>query len=136
MCKILKRRLRAQAFLMLSLFLFTGCYNVGGSLGDSRRGFSILPADQVVIEYSNWLADGASVSWKLEPGTYRLELTANSDGATAEWLGGGCPKTQPMRELTMTCEMSRSGQLIITNPTRFGLGANVSVTVKVTKLAR
>jgi hypothetical protein len=133
MYKILNRQHKAQAFMMLFLFLFTGCYR--GSSGDSQSSPSIFPTERVVIEYSDWLADGASVSWKLDPGTYRLELTANNDGATAEWVGANCPKTQPMRELSMTCEMPRTGQLIITNPTRLGLGAKVSVTVKVTKLS-
>ena len=128
---IITRRLSAQAFFVLSLSLFAGCYNAGGS----RSGPSIFPTDRVVVELSNWLDDGASVSWKLDPGTYRLELTANSDGVTAEWVGGSCPKTQPMRELTMTCEMTRTGQLVVTNPTTLGLGAHVSTTVKVTKLA-
>jgi len=49
------------------------------------------------------------VSWKLESGNYKLELTANNDGATAEWVGGNCPKTQPVREMTVTCEMPRTG---------------------------
>ena len=132
MREIVRCGLRTQTFIALSIFLFTSCYNSSGP----RSGPSIFPTNQVVVEYSNWLADGASVSWKLDPGTYQLELTANSDGATAEWVGGSCPKTQPMRELTMTCDMPRTGQLVITNPTTFGLGAKVSVTVKVTKLAR
>jgi hypothetical protein len=134
MYKMLQRQHRAQIFVMLSLFLFAGCYRPSSS--SSGGSPSIFPTDQVVIEYSDWLADGVSVSWKLEPGTYRLELTANNDGATAEWVGASCPKTQPMRDLTMTCEVPRTGQLVVTNPTVLGLGAKVSVTVKVTKLAQ
>ena len=134
MYKILKHQPRAHIFVVLALFLFAGCSHQ--SSGGSGSSPTIFPTDQVVIEYSDWLADGGSVSWKLEPGAYRLDLTANNDGATAEWVGAGCPKTQPMRELTMTCEMPRTGQLVVTNPTRLGLGAKVSITVKVTKLAR
>ncbi|HYR74357.1 MAG TPA: hypothetical protein VEM96_00820 [Pyrinomonadaceae bacterium] len=132
MSLLTKRQPVVQLLLFLLLF-FVGCQAPGGG---SRSGTNIFPVDQVVVEWSDWLKDGAAVSWKLEPGTYRLELTANSDGVTAEWVGGGCPKTQPMREITMTCDMSRAGQLVITNPTTFGLGAAVSTTVKVTKLAR
>ena len=131
MSLIIKRR--PIALSLLALFFFAGCQTSGGGSGS---GPSIFPVDRVVVEWSDWLKDGAAVSWKLEPGNYRLELTANNDGVTAEWVGGGCPKTQPMREITMTCEMSRAGQLVITNPTTFGLGAAVSTTVKVTKLAR
>lgn len=128
---VIERRLSTKAFFLLSLSLLAGCQDLGGS-----RSSRIFPADQVVVDWSNWLKDGASVSWKLDPGTYRLELTANGDGITAEWVGASCPKTQPMRELTMTCEMTHTGQLVVTNPTTFGLGPQVSTTVKVTKLAR
>jgi hypothetical protein len=105
---------------------------------DSRRGEPYIPyvTNQIVVDTSKVLDDGAGVSWKLEPGKYQLEMTANNDGATAEWVGGGCPKTQPSREVTMTCEMPRTGQLVITNPTVFALGKQVSVTVKLTKLAQ
>ena len=120
--------------LLLSLFMGISCHVPT----DSRSGQPYIPyvTDQVVLDTSQVLADGAGVSWKLDPGKYKLELTANNDGATAEWVGGGCPKTQPMREISMTCDMPRIGQLVVTNPTVFGLGKQVSVTVKVTKLAQ
>ena len=104
---------------------------------DQRSGQPYVPyvTDQIIIDTSKVLDDGAGITLKLEPGKYKLEMTANNDGADIEWVGGGCPKTQPMREATMTCEMPRQGQLVITNPTVFGLGKQVSITVKVTKLA-
>jgi len=105
-------------------------------LACNQSGSRSLPSlDRVVVDEHQILQDGAFVSWKVPPGRYRLEMTAADDGATAEWVGGDCPATQPMRQLTMTCELRGEGQLIIKNPTTFGLGASVSVTVKVTKLA-
>lgn len=104
---------------------------------DQRSGQPYVPyvTDQIITDTSKVLDDGAGITLKLEPGKYKLEMTANNDGADIEWVGGGCPKTQPMREATMTCEMPRQGQLVITNPTVFGLGKQVSITVRVTKLA-
>lgn len=113
--------------LVMLTFVSGGC-----SSHNSEDG--IFHGERVVIDWSDWLKDGASMAWKIEPGIYRLDLTASGDGVTAEWLGASCPKTQPMQELTMTCDISRNGQLIITNPSIFGLGANASTTVKVTKL--
>lgn len=113
------------AFIVLLTYLIAGC---------TSSGPGIFQGETVVIDWSDWLKDSASISWKLEPGTYKLDFTASGDGVTAEWLGGSCPKTQPMQELTMTCDLSRNGQLIITNPSVFGLGANASTTVKVTRL--
>lgn len=104
---------------------------------DARQGQPYVPyvTDQVITNTTKVLKDGEGMSFPLGPGKYKLELTANNDGADAEWIGGGCPRTKPVKQTTMTCEMPQSGQLIITNPTTFGLGASVSVTVKVTKLA-
>lgn len=120
--------------LLFAILLCSNCHVPT----DSSKGQPYIPyvTDQVVSDISKVLDDGAGFSLKLDPGKYKLEMTANNDGATAEWVGGGCPKTQPMRELTMTCEMPRTGQLVITNPTVFALGKQVSVTVKVTKLAQ
>lgn len=95
---------------------------------------NLPPQDRIVIDHSGWVNDGSSISWKLEPGTYRLDLTANNDGATVEWVGAPCPATQPMRELTTNCQLPRQGQLIVSNPSVFGLGKNVSVTVRVTQI--
>lgn len=105
---------------------------------DQRSGQPYVPyvTDQIIVDMSKVLDDGAGTMWKLEPGKYKLEMTANNDGADIEWVGGGCPKTQPMRETAMTCEMPGQGQLIITNPSVFGLGKQVSITVRLTKLAR
>lgn len=94
------------------------------------------PTERVVVNYSDWLNDGGSVSWNLDPGTYRLDLTANNDGATVELLGSNCPATQPMRELTINCEITRPGQLVVTNPSVWGMGKKVSVTVRVTQFLR
>ncbi|HMS11379.1 MAG TPA: hypothetical protein PKE66_17950 [Pyrinomonadaceae bacterium] len=93
-------------------------------------------ADQIVVDTMQVLKDGHGMSWRLDKGKYKLEMTANNDGATAEWVGGGCAKTEPIRSVSMVCEMHSVGQLNVTNPTVFALGKDVSVTVRLTKLAR
>ncbi len=120
--------------LMICVVFVVGC----AVQTDQRSGQPYVSyiTDQIITDDSKVLDDGAGITLKLEPGKYKLEMTANNDGADIEWVGGSCPRTQPMREATMTCEMPRQGQLVITNPTVFGLGKQVSVTVRVTKLAR
>lgn len=124
-----------RRLILLAIFALV----VGGCTvqTDQRSGQPYVPyvTDQIITDTSKVLDDGAGITLKLEPGKYKIEMTANNDGADIEWIGGGCPKTQPMRETTMTCEMPRQGQLVITNPTVFGLGKQVSITVRVTKLA-
>lgn len=103
---------------------------------DSRSGEPYVPyvTDQVIINDLKILNDGAAVTYRLEPGNYELEMTASEDGAGTEWVGSNCAKTGQMKQLGTTCNLPTQGQLIISNPTNFGLGKQVSVTIKVTKL--
>ena len=127
------RKSNSIGTLILAIILTSSCHVPT----DARQGQPYVPyvTDQVITNTSKVLKDGEGVSFKLDPGKYKLELTANNDGADAEWIGGNCPKTQPVKQTTMTCDIPATGRLIITNPTTFGLGAQVSITVKITKLA-
>ena len=113
--------------------MFTSCHLPT----DTRSVPPYVPyvTDQVMVDTSKVLDDGSGTTIKLEPGRYKLEMTANNDGADVEWVGGSCPKSVPLREATVTCEMSRQGQLVVTNPSVFGLGKQVSVTVRLTRLS-
>jgi hypothetical protein len=53
--------------------------------------------ERVLVDEAKWLQDGQSLSWKLNPGTYRVELTANNDGASVEWVGAPCACSGPSR---------------------------------------
>ncbi len=92
--------------------------------------------DRVVMDQLLVLKDGESNIFKLSPGSYRLELTASNDGASVEWIGGECQPIPQTKSMTSHCRLSKTGQLIISNPTALGLGASTSCTVKVTKLGR
>ena len=87
-----------------------------------------------VYDESRTLKDGEALSVKLPQGVYRLEMTATGDGATVEWLGGNCSGVR--RETKMheeTCELTQAGQVLISNPSSFGLGASSVVTVVIHK---
>jgi hypothetical protein len=94
------------------------------------------PVDVVVVDFHDWIKDGGSSSWALQPGRYKLEMTASGDGASIEWVGCTCPGSKAATTgYSVICDMPQLGQLIVTNPTSFGTGPSVSATVKVTKLA-
>lgn len=92
--------------------------------------------DVVVVDQIENLKDGYSHSWKLDPGTYKAEMTATGDGATVEWIGSSCPTSDATNSYSITCEMTQTGQLVVANPSAFGMGAGATVTVKVTKLGQ
>jgi len=105
-------------------------------LACTRNAGSATSRDQVVVDKMESLKDGESISYKLEPGMYKLELTASSDGASVEWVGPNCPGTRETKTLSTVCEFTSTGQLVVKNPTTFGLGAPTTATVKLTKLGR
>lgn len=94
------------------------------------------PLDTVVVNYHDWVKDGASTSWALGPGRFKVEMTASADGAELKWIGSNCPGTDATQSYSVICEMTQAGQLILTNPTVLGTGDATSVTLKVTKLAQ
>ena len=104
--------------LICSLLIITACSSGG---------------DKVVVEDSRWLKDGEMVFWPLSAGTYKVQLTASGDGASIEWVGSSCPKISETNNISTICELAQSGQVIVSNPTTFGLGNPISVSVKITK---
>src|SRR5262245_34138095 len=114
--------------------IIVGVTQVGPALVNRDPASRPALMDRVVVNWHGLLKDGESMSWQLPAGTYRLELTASDDGDSVEWIGGNCPATQAMRSLATTCEMPRDGQLVVRNPTTFGLGAASMTTVKLTRV--
>lgn len=88
----------------------------------------------VFLDAFETIHDGHSLSWKIPPGHYQLEMTATNDGAGVEWVGANCGQAQEVRNFATRCELVQTGQLVINNPSNFGLGADTTVTVKVTRL--
>lgn len=117
-----------------ALTAFTSCHVQTD--GTRREPYVPYVTDQIVLNDTFVLRDGQGRSRQIDKGKYKIEMTANNDGATIELLGSGCPESAPVKTTSIICEVDTSGQLIITNPTVFALGKDVSVTVKVTKLAQ
>lgn len=94
-----------------------------------------LPRPVIVVNWNDALRDGQVVTWNVPPGYYQLELTSGQDGARVEWDGTeNCDfKTRDMLQFTQRCKVLRQGTLQVSNPTTFGLGAGIFVTVRVTR---
>ncbi len=95
------------------------------------------PSDTVVVNEMKSIADGGGYSYKLEPGTYKVDVTASNDGVTVKFIGCSCPGVdKETQNFSTICELSQTGQVTIDNPTMFGSGSGSTVTVKITKLGR
>ncbi len=97
---------------------------------------SKVPPIETVADTIETLKNGESLSWKLRPGLYQLQLTADSPGVTVTWIGGDCRDfKERMREVVTKCRMEMNGQVKIANPSGFlGMGENASVTIKITRI--
>ncbi|HWZ91339.1 MAG TPA: hypothetical protein VNW92_20900 [Polyangiaceae bacterium] len=91
-------------------------------------------AQTVLFERFDTIADGASNAYKVPAGTYRLQMTSTSDGASVAWVGGSCAGSRKTTVFDANCALQQDGQLEIGNPSHLGLGAPISVTLKVIRL--
>lgn len=75
------------------------------------------------------------MTWELDPGKYRLEMTSSPYGASVDWLPStGCLNAGEVKAYGSECTISIRGQVKVANPTTFGLGPSETVTVRVSKL--
>lgn len=92
--------------------------------------------NQLILDELKVLDVGEGTALKLNPGMYRLEMTASGGGVTVQWVGAEClGSSQLTTSLSTVCELAGTGQLVVKNPSFLGLGAATSVTLKVTRLA-
>jgi len=115
-----------RTLLSLTIIAFTlTLASCGG--GGSSNGTTVV----------NWLGvlgEGQSITWSLNSGTYRLELTSTPNGAGVTWTPGtGCQNFSEVTAYAFSCTLPINGQLKVNNPTTLGLGPSESVTVKVIK---
>jgi hypothetical protein len=99
--------------------------------------FGCAPSDTVIVDRMESLKDGTGVSFKLDPGTYKVDVTASNDGVTVKFIGSSCPGAEKeTQNFSTICELTQTGQVTIDNPSTFGAGSGSTVTVKITKLGR
>lgn len=99
---------------------------VVGSCGKSEEAAQ-EPDDEVVADTLDALDEGESWAWKLDPGTYKVEMTASDDGASVKWVGSSCPGSDETAQYSTVCEMKQTGQFIIEN----SAGSSTTVTLKI-----
>jgi len=90
--------------------------------------------DETIFENRAALRSGEGRAFNLQPGSYKLDLSAAGGVVSVEWIGGECPRVDSTRSLSTTCRIDREGQLVIRN-TKIGAG-DIDLTVKVVRLGR
>ena len=122
---IMKNKTLAFIASSLAALTISGCGGGGPSGGSAS----------VVVNETKTIADGAGISYSLAAGSYSSNITSTPNGVTISWVGGSSC-TNATVETTVynsPCTMGQAGQLVITNPTTFGLGPSENVYIKLTK---
>ena len=95
--------------------------------GGGSDSSSIVVYDDVKI-----ISEGQQLSVPLSAGTYKAEISSSNHGVVVSWVGGNCPTSNETKAISVTCTLAIKGQLLILNPTTFGLGGDEIATLKVT----
>lgn len=99
--------------------------------------FGCAKKDDLVVDEHNTIKAGEQTSYALDPGRYKVDITASNDGATVQFIGAPCPGSETGTQTFSTiCELQQTGQVIVGNPSEAGTGADCTVTVQITKLAK
>ena len=123
------------AILGSGLYLYSVFGRRTGDASDYSSASESPTREIVVVDEFSTLQDGTEKTWKVPPGTYRVELTATEKGASLVWTGAPCEVAKKeTTAFTTSCTVTQTSQLTVRNPTLLGLGGSTTVTVKVTKL--
>jgi hypothetical protein len=79
------------------------------------------------------LADGATLSLPLGPGSYKV-AAGGTEAIALRAEGGACPDQDAAVQVEAACTFDQAGALVIENPSTFGLGAASTVSVRVLQL--
>jgi hypothetical protein len=110
--------------LCLAASQIAGC---GGGSDDDNGA-------QQVVARTETLAEGTQLSYTLAAGTYNANITASNNGVIVSWPGGNnCATSAETRAYSGTCTLSAQAQIVILNPTTFGLGGSEITTISITK---
>lgn len=112
--------------LSLLVVIFSGC---GGGSGGADL------TESVVVNETQVIPEGVSISYPLSAGTYNAALTSNNNGVKIQWIGNAtCAPSAEIKSYSSNCTLNQNGQLNISNPTLLGLGGDEIVTIKVTSI--
>ena len=89
---------------------------------------------QTVVDAQKSLAEGTQLSYALKAGTYTAHITSSNNGVEVSWVGGSnCNSSSETKSYSGSCVLPATGQLVIVNPTVFGLGGAEIITVQLVK---
>lgn len=89
---------------------------------------------QTVVNEQHTLVEGATRSYAIKAGTYTAHITSSNNGVEVSWVGGtNCNDSSETKSYSGSCVLPATGQLVIVNPTVFGLGGAEIITVQLVK---
>jgi hypothetical protein len=104
---------------------------------------TVTPVEVVekIVSEPLTLKDGASKTFMLQPGTYLVTIELKVDerlkqGVTVAWTGTACEYQPEKSSHRFNCNVLEPAIMTVTNPKLMGVGATVTGTVNVFRVAR
>lgn len=108
-------------------------YSTWSTKEDGSGGFTPT-TPEVLVNTTITLAEFNYISYTLDTGIYKVEVSSSNNGVTLNWSGSSNCSYNPENTLhNATCTMNQLGQLVVTNPSTWGLGGSEVVAIKITK---
>jgi hypothetical protein len=128
-----------QEFILLNLKMkhtkftlgafFVACQLVAcGGGGDNQSADEDVKASSTtqIVSETKTLVEGVQLSYTLSAGTYMANITSSNNGVIVSWPGGtNCQTSSETKVYSASCTFAAQGQIVISNPTTFGLGGSV-----------
>lgn len=95
-----------------------------------------VEVDEKVVSEHVAFADGASRSWDLKEGDYRVEIDVKPEvqiaqGVAVSWSGTGCEAQPEKPSHRFGCRVLERATMTVTNPRTMGVGARVTGTLAI-----
>lgn len=123
----IKKTMEFKKHVLMLCIVATQLAGCGGGSADEDE-------PQQIVARTATLAEGTQLSYTLAAGTYNANITASNNGVIVSWPGGNnCATSAETKVYSGTCTLSAQAQIVIINPTAFGLGGSEITTISITK---
>ncbi len=102
-------------------------------VADKIGTVDVVVGEQVLARQGQPLPDSETLGIPMEAGTYRITLGASQPVAISA-NGGSCLEHEAGTALDVTCNLRKTGTLVVTNPGTLGMGEDATVTMRIIRM--
>jgi hypothetical protein len=127
--------MKHKKLILGAVFVASQLIACGGGSDDEATDQGVKASSTIqVVSDTKTLVEGVQISYTLSAGTYMANITSSNNGVIVSWPGGiNCQGSAETKAYSASCTFGAQGQIVISNPTTFGLGGSEIVTISISK---